>query len=261
MIETAEALTTGDLTALVALLSRVDVRVGDAERVDQLTVLERVKSAAAAAQVRVTAAFVDSQAQVAKAWTAQAKECSDGSDFEGWRAAREQAKAASLQLPDQSGDGGQPGQPGKGAHGRRRGSAGRGGVSGVVGQVALARRESPSLGAGHVRLAVALTAQMPHTYAALASGVLTEWRANLIVRETAVLTGEQRSAVDAQIAAAATDGGLGDELGMLGDQELVRRAKGPSRTGSTRHRSWPATPTPTGSGGSPSAPPPTRWRT
>ncbi len=234
MIEDREALTTGDLTALVAVLSRVDVRVGDAERVDQLTVLERVKSAAAAAQVRVTAAFVASQAQVAKAWTAQAKECSDGSDFEGWRAAREQAKAASLQLPDQSGDGGQPGQsgdgdqsgqPGTGAHGRRRGSAGRGGLSGVVGQVALARRESPSLGAGHVRLAVALTAQMPLTYAALASGVLTEWRANLIVRETAVLTSQQRTAVDAQIAAAATDGGLGDELGMLGDQELVRRVK------------------------------------
>ncbi len=58
----------------------------------------------------------------------------------------------------------------------------------MLGQVALARGESPTVGAGHVRLAIALTGQMPHTYAALASGVLTEWRTNLIVRETGVLT-------------------------------------------------------------------------
>ena len=68
MFEGASTLTTGDLTALVAALSRVEGRVSDAERVDQLTVLERVKSAAAAAQVRVTAAFVTSQEQVAAGW-------------------------------------------------------------------------------------------------------------------------------------------------------------------------------------------------
>ena len=232
MIETCEALTTGDLTALVAALSRVEGRVSDAERVDQLSVLERVKSAAAAAQVRVTAAFVTSQEQVAAGWHARARECSDGSDFEGWRAARDQAEAASLALPDDPQPGQpqtEPGQSGKGRRaegsgsGRRRGrGSARGGLSGVVGQVALARRESPTLGAGHVRLALALTGEMPYTYAALAAGVLSEWRAGLIVRETGVLTGEQRSAVDVEIAGPE---GLGVELGMLGDRELVRRVK------------------------------------
>ncbi len=80
--------------------------------------LERVKSAVAAAQVRVTAAFVDSQEQVAQAWLERARECSDAGDFDGWRAAREQARAASF---DDDGDGGSEG-------GERSGSPRRCGV-------------------------------------------------------------------------------------------------------------------------------------
>jgi len=89
--------TTEGLTALVSVLSPVGaVSESDQVRVDQLAVLEWVKSAVAAAQVRVTAAFVESQERVAQAWSERAAECSDAGDFDGWRAAREQARAATL---------------------------------------------------------------------------------------------------------------------------------------------------------------------
>jgi len=57
----AEVLTTGRLAALVAGLGRLDASVDDAERVDQIRLLEQLKAAAAAAQARVTAGFVTSQ--------------------------------------------------------------------------------------------------------------------------------------------------------------------------------------------------------
>ncbi|MFM6849494.1 MAG: HNH endonuclease, partial [Terrabacter sp.] len=83
---------TAELEALVSVLSRVgaveDCDGSDEVRVDQLAVLERLKAAAAAAQARVTAAFVDSQQDVALAWRERARECSEAGDFEGWRAAR-----------------------------------------------------------------------------------------------------------------------------------------------------------------------------
>jgi len=84
----------------------------------------------------------------------------------------------------------------------------------------LARRESPSRGSRHLSTALALVRQMPHTLAALESGVISEWRAELVVRETAMLTGEQRTDVDTELATT-----LGDELGRLGDRELVRRVQ------------------------------------
>ena len=59
---------------------------------------------------------------------------------------------------------------------------------GVAAQVALARRESPSRGGRYLGLARALTAEMPHTLAALSAGRLSEWRATLLVRETACLS-------------------------------------------------------------------------
>ena len=57
----AEVLTTGRLAALVAGLGRLDASVDDAERVEQIRLLEQLKAAAAAAQARVTAGFVTSQ--------------------------------------------------------------------------------------------------------------------------------------------------------------------------------------------------------
>lgn len=58
------ALTTGDLEELLARLPFLDSAVSDAERIDQIAVLESIKAAAAAAQARVTAAFAASQREV-----------------------------------------------------------------------------------------------------------------------------------------------------------------------------------------------------
>ena len=52
---------------------------------------------------------------------------------------------------------------------------------------------------------------MPHTLAALQTGQLNEWRATLLVRETACLTAADRAAVDAELAPdAGTFAGAGD---------------------------------------------------
>lgn len=67
-------------------------------------------------------------------------------------------------------------------------------------QVALARRESPNRGSRLLGLAKALVTEMPHTMAALESGRLNEWRATLLVKETACLSVEDRCAVDEELA-------------------------------------------------------------
>ena len=141
--------------------------LSDVERVDLLGALEVLKSAAAAAQARVTA---DLDASV-------------------------RSRQAALGLPSDQ-------------HGR-----------GVGAQVALARRESPTRGGQHLGLARALVHEMPHTLAALSTGRLSEWRATLLVRETACLTREDRSRVDAELVAdpARLDG--------LGDRRVAAEAR------------------------------------
>ncbi len=82
--------------------------------------------------------------------------------------------------------------------------------AGVAAQVALARRESPFRGQQHLGLASALR-EMPHTAAALSRGEVTEWRATLVVRETACLSRPDRAIVDAELAGRPGGlGGLGD---------------------------------------------------
>jgi 5-methylcytosine-specific restriction endonuclease McrA len=87
---------------------------------------------------------------------------------------------------------------------------------GVASQVALARRESPYRGNRHVGLAHALVHEMPATLAALQTGQISEWGAHLLVRETATLSAEHRTAVDAALAG---------KLAGLGDRALVAEAK------------------------------------
>ncbi len=87
---------------------------------------------------------------------------------------------------------------------------------GVGSQVALARRDSAFKGNRHLGLAKALVREMPHTLAALAAGEISEWRATLMVRETAVLDAVHRSQVDAALAG---------RLGSLGDGGVAREAK------------------------------------
>jgi hypothetical protein len=65
--------------------------------------------------------------------------------------------------------------------------------AGVGAEIALARRESPSRGGRLLGLGKALVVEMPHTLAALQSGQLNEWRATLIVKETACLSAEDRA--------------------------------------------------------------------
>ena len=59
--ETTGAFQTAQLASTVAALYRLDSSVDDAERIDQLRLLEELKAAAAAAQARVAAAFRASQ--------------------------------------------------------------------------------------------------------------------------------------------------------------------------------------------------------
>ncbi|MDT5130345.1 MAG: hypothetical protein QOH54_5989 [Mycobacterium sp.] len=90
---------------------------------------------------------------------------------------------------------------------------------GVASEVALARRDSPARGGRHLGFAKALVHEMPHTLAALESGALSEWRATLIVRESACLDVEDRRTLDAELCAD-TSG-----LAGLGDARVAAAAK------------------------------------
>src|SRR4051812_18815424 len=73
-----DAMGTADLRRLVRALATLDVAVPDAERIDQIRLLEELKSAAAAAQARVTTAFVASQEQVQRRTGLSATEVGKG---------------------------------------------------------------------------------------------------------------------------------------------------------------------------------------
>ncbi|MCI4676860.1 HNH endonuclease [Candidatus Mycolicibacterium alkanivorans] len=90
---------------------------------------------------------------------------------------------------------------------------------GVATEVALARRDSPARGGRHLGFAKALVHEMPHTLVALETGVLSEWRATLVVRESACLDLEDRRRLDAELCSdpAALEG--------LGDAALTAAAK------------------------------------
>ena len=101
--------------------------------------------------------------------------------------------------------------------GHRRRAEAAAGVSaakrgrGLAAEVALARHDSPSRGGRHLGFARALVHEMPHTLAALEAGALSEWRATLIVRESACLDVEDRRALDAELCGdPATLAGKGD---------------------------------------------------
>ncbi len=87
---------------------------------------------------------------------------------------------------------------------------------GVASQVALARHESPVKGNRFLGLSRALVTEMPQTLAALAAGRINEWRATIIVRETATLSAVHRARVDAELAG---------RLDTLGDRGVEREAR------------------------------------
>ncbi|WP_460600591.1 HNH endonuclease [Flexivirga lutea] len=86
----------------------------------------------------------------------------------------------------------------------------------VGSDVALARRCAPQAGSRLLGLAHAVTEEMPHTRDALAAGVISEWDATALCRETACLSREDRGAVDAAIAG---------QLGSVSHQRLESSAR------------------------------------
>ena len=87
---------------------------------------------------------------------------------------------------------------------------------GLAAEIALARRSSPHRGARDLGLATALVREMPHTLELLTRGEISEWRATLVVRETATLSVEHRGQVDTELAG---------QLAGLGDREAAAKAR------------------------------------
>jgi hypothetical protein len=83
-------------------------------------------------------------------------------------------------------------------------------------EVGLARQESPVRGSQHLGLGLVLVHELPHTLAALTRGQISEWRATLVARETAVLSRAHRLAVDAELA---------DRLVGAGDKRVADLAR------------------------------------
>ncbi len=87
---------------------------------------------------------------------------------------------------------------------------------GVAAQVALAKRESPARGRRYAGWAAVLTTELPGTFAELAAGRISEWRAQVVARETGWLSAEHRAVVDAELA---------PRLEQLGDRQVEAEAK------------------------------------
>ena len=90
---------------------------------------------------------------------------------------------------------------------------------GLASEIALARHDSPNCGGRHLGFARALMYEMPYTLAALEAGVLSEWRATLIVRESACLSVEDRGTLDERMCADQS------ELAGKGDKGIEVKAK------------------------------------
>jgi len=83
--------------------------------------------------------------------------------------------------------------------------------TGIAHQVGLALRMSPHWAQRYVGWSIVLTAELPNTLAALAGGLTTEYRAQIIARETMFLSKEHRLQVDAAV---------GPRLERLGDRAV-----------------------------------------
>jgi hypothetical protein len=201
----------------------IDADRADSELITAVEVLEQAKAACAALQARLTARFVDSRSAAAKRMRVAAATCADAGDFDGWVAARDEARALELE-PERRGARHADGAARSSGTSRRMTLS----RSGVAAQVALARRESPSRGARLANASVVLVRDLPNTLAALAAGVLNERRAEIVVRGTSHLERDLRSRVDAEVVGAHFD--PDDPMGpggvaSWGDHELEHRVR------------------------------------
>ncbi|MGC5616188.1 HNH endonuclease [Georgenia sp. Z1491] len=87
---------------------------------------------------------------------------------------------------------------------------------GLAAEVALARRETVGRGSRHLGLAQALVHELPCTLALMSQGLVSEWRATILARETAGLSVEDRRRVDAALA---------DDLPTWGDKQVQNHAR------------------------------------
>ena len=92
---------------------------------------------------------------------------------------------------------------------------------GVPNQVGAAMQSSPHAGSTFLGTARVWVTGMPHTFNALRTGVLSQWRATLLVRETSHLSPEHRALIDEEICGPAHLA----ELARLGTRRLVARIK------------------------------------
>ncbi len=91
----------------------------------------------------------------------------------------------------------------------------------VPNQVGAAMQQSPHAGSAFLGTARAWLTSMPHTFHALRTGALSQWRATLMVRETAHLTAEDRAQIDEQICGPANRAALW----RMGTRRLIARIK------------------------------------
>jgi hypothetical protein len=92
---------------------------------------------------------------------------------------------------------------------------------GVPSQVGSAMQASPHAGGSFLGTARVWVTQMPHTFDALRTGVLSSWRATLMVRETSHLSVEDRARIDEEICGPASRAALV----RLGTKRLVARIR------------------------------------
>ncbi|MFI2485840.1 HNH endonuclease [Promicromonospora kroppenstedtii] len=92
---------------------------------------------------------------------------------------------------------------------------------GVPNQIGAALRVSPHAGAGFVSTSRVWVTQMRHTFTALQTGVLSQWRATLLVRETSHLSVEHRALIDEEICGPTHVA----ELSRMSTRRLVARIK------------------------------------
>jgi len=95
----------------------------------------------------------------------------------------------------------------------------RGHHKATASEVALARRVSPHRGRALLGMGKILATEMPSTLARLSDGTIDEYKALILVRETALLTREDRATIDATLCGSPTT------LDGVGTRELERRAK------------------------------------
>ena len=92
---------------------------------------------------------------------------------------------------------------------------------GVPNQVGAALQASPHAGASFLGTARVWVTGMPYTFDALRTGVLSSWRATLLVRETSHLSAEHRAVIDEEVCGPANL----VELARMGTRRLVARVR------------------------------------